>query len=51
MEETCRGFVLKTVPYGDTGLIVKVLTETQGAPSCMVSGAKRRGKTSRAGLF
>jgi len=51
MEETCRGFVLKTVPYGDTGLVVKALTDTRGAASFMVQGAKRKGKHSKAGLF
>lgn len=51
MEDTCHGFVLKTVPYGDSGLVVKVLTDTLGATSFMVQGAKRRGKTSKAGLF
>lgn len=51
MEDVCRGFVLKTVPYGDSGLIVKVLTDHIGAASFMVSGAKRRGKSSKAGLF
>jgi|GEM_PF-2002052 len=51
MEETCHGFVLKTIPYGDTGLIVKILTDTMGATSFMVSNAKRRGKSSKAGLF
>lgn len=51
MEDICHGFVLKTIPYGDTGLVVKVLTDTLGAGSFMVQGAKRRGKTSKAGLF
>lgn len=51
MEDICHGFVLKTIPYGDTGLVVKVLTDTLGAASFMVQGAKRRGKNSKAGLF
>ena len=51
MEEICHGFVLKTVPYGDSGLVAKILTDTQGAASFMVSGAKRKGKSSKAGLF
>ncbi len=51
MEDTCHGFVLKTIPYGDSGLAVKVLTDTLGATSFMVQGAKRRGKSSKAGLF
>lgn len=51
MEDICHGFVLRTIPYGDSGLVVKVLTDTLGAASFMVQGAKRRGKNSKAGLF
>lgn len=51
MEDLCHGFVLRTIPYGDSGLVVKILTDTLGAASFMVQGAKRRGKTSKAGLF
>lgn len=51
MEDICRGFILKTIPYGDNGLIVKVLTDHIGAASFMVSSAKRKGKSSKAGLF
>lgn len=51
MEEVCRGFILRTIPYGDNALVTKVLTDTAGAVSFMVSGAKRKGKTSKAGLF
>lgn len=51
MQDICHGFVLKTIPYGESGLIVKVLTDSLGAASFMVSGAKRKGKTSKAGLF
>ena len=51
MEEICHGFVLKTVSYGDSALVAKILTDTQGAVSFMVPGAKRKGKNSKAGLF
>ena len=51
MEEISHGFVLKTVPYGDSGLVVKILTDTLGPASFMVQGAKRKGKSSKAGLF
>jgi len=51
MQETCKGFVLKTIPYGDSGLIVKLLTDTDGPLSFMVRGAKRKGKSSGAGVF
>lgn len=51
MEDLCHGFVLRTIPYGDSGLVVKVLTDSLGATSFMVQGAKRRGKASKAGLF
>eukprot|EP01034_Spumella_vulgaris_P000294 gene294-390_t len=30
-DDICHGFVLRTIPYGDTGLVVKVLTDTLGA--------------------
>lgn len=51
MEDTCRGFILKSVPYGDNSLIVKILTDTVGAASFIVANAKRKGKKSKAGLF
>lgn len=45
MNEKTQGFVLQSIRYGDTSLIVKVYTLERGLQSFMVKGV--RGKTSR----
>lgn len=51
MNDKSQGFVLQSIRYGDTGLIVKIFTRDKGLQTFMVKGV--RGKTSkyRAALF
>ena len=51
MNDKSQGFVLQSIRYGDTGLIVKIFTLDKGLQTLMVKGV--RGKTSkyRAALF
>ena len=51
MNDKTQGFVLQSIRYGDTGLIVKIFTLDRGLLTFMVKGV--RGKTSkyRAALF
>lgn len=51
MLSTCLGFVLKSVPFGESGLVVKILTDSLGAASFLVHGVKRKGKNSKAAHF
>ena len=50
---TARGVVLKTIKYGDKGLVVQMLTSSHGRQSFMVQGLGSRGGRSgtRAALF
>lgn len=45
MTETCSGFVLKTFPYSESSLIVKVLSDSYGIITLMVRGARKRGRS------
>ena len=51
MDDKTEGIVLQSVRYGDTSLIVKVFTRTQGLKSYMLKGAFNRGAKNRAALF
>ena len=51
MDDTIQGIVLQSIRYGDTSLIVKVLTRNLGLRSYMVKGAFNRNSKSRAALF
>ncbi len=51
MKAVCSGFVVRTFPFGDTGLIVKVLDKSGLFYSFLVKGAKKRGKNSLPGYF
>ena len=51
MDDKTEGIVLQSVRYGDTSLIVKVFTRTQGLKSYMLKGAFNRGSKNRAALF
>lgn len=44
MLEQTKGLVLRTVPYGDTSLIVRCLTQAFGLQSYLVKGARTTGK-------
>ena len=45
MEDKIQGFVLQSIRYGDSSLIVRIYTRDGGLQSYMVKGV--RGKTSR----
>ena len=51
MENLIQGIVLQSIRYGDTSLIVKVLTRNQGLRSYMVKGAFNRNSKNKAALF
>ena len=51
MDDKTEGIVLQSVRYGDTSLIVKVFTRTQGLKSYMLKGAFNRGAKNRVALF
>lgn len=51
MDDKTEGIILQSVRYGDTSLIVKVFTRTQGLKSYMLKGAFNRGAKNRAALF
>ncbi len=51
MDDKTEGIVLQSLRYGDTSLIVKVLTRKQGLKSYMLKGAFNRGSKNRAALF
>ena len=51
MDDKIQGIVLQSIRYGDTSLIVKVLTRNYGLRSYMVKGAFNRGSSQRAALF
>lgn len=51
MQSKTKGIVLHAVKYGDSSLIVKILTATQGMKSFMIKGARRRNSTLKASLF
>lgn len=51
MDDLIQGIVLQSIRYGDTSLIVKVLTRNHGLRSYMVKGAFNRNAKTRAALF
>ncbi len=46
-----KGIVLRTIKYGETSVIVSILTELFGIQSYMVNGVRTSGKTSRLHFF
>ena len=47
-----RGVVLSTVKYGDSGMVVQMLTDKYGRQSYMVQGVRSsRGRGSKMALF
>lgn len=51
MDDLIQGIVLQSIRYGDTSLVVKVLTRNHGLRSYMVKGAFNRNAKTRAALF
>ena len=51
MDDKIQGIVLQSLRYGDTSLIVKIFTRSQGLKSYMVKGAFNRNAKSRSALF
>ncbi len=46
-----RGVVLNTLKYGESSLVVHLLTDTHGRQSYMVNGVRGRGRGSKMALF
>ncbi|HET7114966.1 MAG TPA: DNA repair protein RecO [Hanamia sp.] len=46
-----KGIVLRTIKYGETSVIVSMLTELFGIQSYMVNGVRTSGKTSKSHFF
>lgn len=46
-----KGIVLRTIKYGETSVIVSILTEVFGIQSYMVNGVRTSGKTSKSHFF
>lgn len=51
MNEKTQGFVLQSIRYGDTSLIVKIFTLERGLQSFMVKGAMGKSSHHRAAFF
>jgi DNA repair protein RecO len=51
MKTVCSGFVVRTFPFGDSGLIVKMLSDSGRFYSFLVRGARRRGKQGQTVVF
>ena len=51
MNEKTQGFVLQSIRYGDTSLIVKVYTLDGGLQSFMVKGVRGKASHNRAAFF
>ncbi len=51
MEDKTQGFVLQTIHYGDTSLIVRIFTQSFGVQSYMIKGACGRSARNKAALF
>lgn len=51
MNEKNQGFVLQTIRYGDTSLIVKIYTLEGGLQTFMVKGVRGKSSHNRAALF
>ena len=46
-----KGIVLRTIKYGETSVIVSILTELFGIQSYIINGVRTTGKTSKAHFF
>lgn len=51
MEEKIQGFVLQSIRYGETSLVVKIYTLNNGLQSYMVKGVRGKASHHRAALF
>lgn len=51
MKTVCTGFVVRTFPFGDSGLIVKILAESGRFYSFLVRGARKKGKQAQSVFF
>ncbi len=51
MEDKIQGFVLQSVRYGDTSLIVKIFTQSSGVQSYMIKGVYGRSARNKVALF
>jgi recombinational DNA repair protein (RecF pathway) len=51
MKTVCSGFVVRTFPFGDSGLIVKMLSDSGRFFSFLVRGARRKGKQAQSVFF
>ena len=51
MKMVCSGFVVRTFPFGDSGLIVKLLSDSGRFYSFLVRGARRKGKQTQSVFF
>jgi recombinational DNA repair protein (RecF pathway) len=51
MKTVCSGFVVRTFPFADSGLIVKMLTDSGRFYSFLVRGARRKGKQAQSVFF
>lgn len=51
MEDKIQGFVLQSIRYGDTSLIVKVYTLNSGLQSYMVKGVRSKASRNRIAFF
>lgn len=51
MNEKTQGFVLQSIRYGDTSLIVKVYTRDSGLQTFMVKGVRGKASRNRAAFF
>lgn len=51
MNDKTQGFVLQSIRYGDTSLIVKIFTFDNGLQSFMVKGVRGRSPSHRAAFF
>ena len=51
MEQLMQGFVLQSIPYGDSSLVVKMFTRQAGLQTYMVKGARNRTSHHRVAFF
>lgn len=51
MEDKIQGFVLQSIRYGDSSLIVRIYTLNNGLQSFMVKGVKGKGSRNRIAFF
>lgn len=51
MEQLMQGFVLQSIPYGDSSLVVKLYTRQAGLQTYMVKGTRSHGSRNRVAFF